>query len=158
MIRWRLPPELQTLRSLPKGFQGWITSVTVIIVFIQAFTGLILTGSISWNTAFDIFKNAISVSSVDEKAFLSGWYWYNAQGPFDKRAYLRAAAGYANLAWADTFTVDAKGKSNVGNGCRSVMDDEGLPQNSSLVDAILPCININSIHWYHNESELKKDD
>jgi hypothetical protein len=47
MIRWRLPPELQTLRSIPKGFQSWIISVTVIIIFVQAFTGPILTGSIS---------------------------------------------------------------------------------------------------------------
>jgi hypothetical protein len=158
MIRWRLPPELQTLKSIPKGFQGWIISVTVIILFIQAFTGPILTGSISWNAAFDLSKKAVSVNSVDEKAAFGVWHWYNAQGGFDKKAYLRVAAGYANLAWADTSTVDAKGKSNVGNGCRSVMNDDGLSRNSSLVDAILPCIKINSIHWYRNESEVKKDD
>jgi hypothetical protein len=158
MIRWRLPPELQSLKSKPKDFQDWIISVTVIVLFIQAFIGPILTGSISWNAAFDLSKKAVSVSSVNEAASFSGWYWYNAQGAFDKRAHLRAAAGYASLAWTDTSTVDAKGNSNTGNGCRSVINDVGLSRNSSLVDATLPCIKINSIHWYRNESEVKEDD
>lgn len=154
MLRWRLPPGLQSLKYVPGDFNGWIILVTVIAVFIQTFTGPILTGSVNWNEAFHISKKAVSVRSVDPTAAFSVWYWYNAQGGFDKKAYLRAAAGYANVAWADTSTVDAKGKSLLGNGCRHVMNDDGLPRNSSLVDATLPCIKINSIRWYRSEEEV----
>jgi len=158
MVRWRIPPEFQTLRSLPKGYRGWIISVTVISIFIQAFTGPLLTGSVSWNAAFHLSKQAVPVSSVDPRAAFSSWYWYNAQGPFDKKAYLRAATRYASLAWMDTSTIDAKGGSKTGNGCRSVMNDGRLPRNSSLVDATLPCIKINSIRWYRNEDEVTKEE
>ncbi|KAF2811545.1 uncharacterized protein BDZ99DRAFT_461581 [Mytilinidion resinicola] len=154
MIRWRLPPGFQSLKYIPRDFPGWTISAAVVAVFIQAFISPILTGAVNWNAAFHISKEATSLSSVDPTADFSAWYWYNAQGSFDKKAYLRAAAGFANLAWADTSTVDAQGKSLLGNGCRHVVNDDGLPRHSVVVDATLPCININSIRWYRNEDEV----
>jgi hypothetical protein len=158
MIRWHLPPGLQSRKNIPRDFPGWTISAAVTAVFIQAFIGPILTGSVNWNAAFHISKNVISLSSVDPTADFGRWYWYNAQGGFDKKAYLRSAAGYANLAWADASTVDAQGKSLLGNGCRHVVNDDGLPPNSVLVDATLPCININSIRWYRNKDEVTGDE
>ncbi|KAK4163327.1 heterokaryon incompatibility protein-domain-containing protein [Cladorrhinum sp. PSN259] len=134
MIRWKLPPGFGSLHD----FSGWAISAAVVAILIQAYIGPILTGSVNWDAAFHVSSNAVSVSSVDPTADFSVWYWYNAQGSFDKKAYLRAAAGYANLAWADTSTVDYQGKSTVGNGCRHVVNDMGLPRNSVLVDATLP--------------------
>ncbi|KAK4443161.1 hypothetical protein QBC34DRAFT_478322 [Podospora aff. communis PSN243] len=159
MIRWKLQPGLQGLRDMPSNFAGWAISAAVVSVMIQAYIGPILTGSVNWDAGFHVSSQAVLLSSVDPTADFSQWYWYNAQGSFDKRAYLRAAAGYANLAWADTSTVDDKGKSIVGNGCRHVVSSGiGLPPNSTLIDATLPCIDIHSIQWYRSANEVTGDE
>ncbi|KAF1997702.1 hypothetical protein P154DRAFT_605165 [Amniculicola lignicola CBS 123094] len=158
MIRWRLPPGLRNLKYILRDFRGWIISVTVITVFIQQFTGPILTGSVNWNTAFHVSKEAVNTSSVAQTANFSLWPLYDDPELFDKKLKLKVAAGYANLAWADTSAVDAQGKSLVGNGCRHVVNNDGLPQNSTLVNATLPCINIKSIRWYRDENEVVGDE
>ncbi|RYP92174.1 hypothetical protein DL770_001681 [Monosporascus sp. CRB-9-2] len=158
MIRSKLPPWLQSVRKFPTDFPCWTLSVALLAVLIQAFISPILTGSINWNTTFRISNTAISVSSADPTANFGTWYWYNAQGAFDKRGYLRSAAGYASSAWADPSTVDLHGNSLVGNGCRHIVNDDALPRNSVLVDALLPCINVSSIRWYRLDDEISEDD
>lgn len=154
MIRWKLPPWLLDPKNLSHNPRAWAISAALVAVLIQAFINPIITGSVNWNTAFHISSKAVSVSSVAPTASFSSWYWYNAQGAFDKRAFLRSAAGYANLAWGDPSTVDDKGQSLVGNGCRHVVNDDGLPSESILADAILPCIDIKGIHWYRSMDEI----
>ncbi|RYP45308.1 hypothetical protein DL768_008322 [Monosporascus sp. mg162] len=158
MIRSKLPPSLQSVRNIPTDFPGWTISAALLAILIQAFISPILTGSINWNATFRISNTAVSVSSADPTASFSSWYWYNMQGAFDKSAYLRSAAGYASLAWADPSTVDPHGKSLVGNGCRHIVNNDGLPRNSVLVDALLPCIRVNSIRWYRPEDVIPEDD
>ncbi|RYP72578.1 hypothetical protein DL771_004073 [Monosporascus sp. 5C6A] len=158
MIRSKLPPWLQSVRNFPTGFPAWTISAALLAILIQAFISPILTGSINWNATFRISNTAVSVSSADPTAAPGVWYWYNAQGSFDKRAYLRSAAGYASSAWADPSTVDPHGNSLVGNGCRHIVNDDGLPRNSVLVDALLPCINVNSISWYRPDDVIPEDD
>ncbi|KAH8595362.1 hypothetical protein B0O99DRAFT_511950 [Bisporella sp. PMI_857] len=157
MIRWRLPFVLQGLKDTSRDLSNWIISVAVIAAFIQAFIGPIITGSVNWNSAIHISTNATLVNPVDPTANISMWKWYNMQGG-TKRGYLRSAAGYANLAWADTSTVDKQGKSLVGNGCRHVVNNDALPQNSILVDVTIPCININGIRWYRNKDEVMENE
>lgn len=157
MIRWHLPPGLR-LKNIPRDLPGWTISAAVIIVFVQSFIAPILSGSVNWNSSFHISKNAISLSSVDPTADFNQWFWYDEEGSAGKLAYLRSAAGYANLAWADTSTVNAKGMSVLGNGCRHVVNNDGLPRNSTIVDATIPCIKINSIRWYRSKDEETKDE
>ena len=154
MLRWKMPPWLQSEGRIPRDGPSWIIGLVTLALFIQPFTSPLLTGSVNWNVGLQISSTAMTVSSVDPAADFGIWWWYHAQGAFDKRRYFRSAAGYANLAWAEATTVDAHGTSISGNGCRHVVNNDGLPPGSVLVDAILPCINIHSIRWCHSGSEV----
>ncbi|KAH7303559.1 hypothetical protein B0I35DRAFT_498229 [Stachybotrys elegans] len=150
MLRWKLPPGVRTKRH----FDNFKISVLTFVILLQAFTGPLLTGSVNWNPGFRLSDNAITVTTSGPPGSLSSWYWYNAQGAFDKRPHLRSGVGLANLAWADPSTIDSDGRSVTGNGCRHIMNDDGLLTNSEVVDFVMPCIDIHTIHWYRSEDEL----
>ncbi|RYP13097.1 hypothetical protein DL765_007046 [Monosporascus sp. GIB2] len=157
MLRWNLPPWLLGM-EVPGDLAGWAISFAIIASLIQAFTSPLLTGSVHRNTSFRVSNTAVTVSAVDPTAGLEGWYWYNTEGPIVARYHLRFAAGFANLAWADPSTIGTDGKSLSGNGCRHVVNNDGLPPNSVLVDAILPCIHIHGIRWYRSADEMADED
>ncbi|RSL96496.1 hypothetical protein CDV31_013451 [Fusarium ambrosium] len=154
MIQWKVPPGVRSLGMIPRSFNSWNISILTLVIMVQAFTAPILTGSVNWNVGFSVSQTAVSVASIASKTGYNNWYWYNAQGSFDKRGPLRTAAGYANLEWADPSTVDSHGKSITGNGCRHLFGNDGLPPDSILTDAVLPCINIHDIHWIRSKDEL----
>ncbi|KAI8711011.1 hypothetical protein NCS52_01514500 [Fusarium sp. LHS14.1] len=136
MIQWKVPPGVRSLSMIPRSFSSWNISILTLIIMIQAFTAPILSGSVNWNVGFSVSQNAV----------------------FDKKRPLRTAAGYANLEWADPSTVDSHGKSITGNGCRHLFGKDGLPPESVLTDAVLPCIDIHDIHWIRSEDELTGSD
>ena len=157
MVRWRLPPWLQNIRNTPQDYKSWIVSLVSFVLLFQPFIGPIVTGSVNWNSDFIMSTDVVEVNSVDPLAQFSGWYWYNQGGPAIQTA-LRKAAANANMAWANPTTKNEHGKSITGNGCRHIVNNDGLVAHSVLVDAILPCINIRSVSWFRSmDSATKKE-
>jgi len=149
MIRWKLP-----FRRLPASPRNWVISIGLLLIFVQALISPLLSGAVNWNVSSVASGSTVWVNSTDPTAAFSGWYWYFTQVPFNIRPGLRAAAGYASLMWADSTAVSAKGTSLTGNGCRMVVNNNDLPQNSTLENAVIPCINIHGITWYTSANNV----
>ncbi|ROT43419.1 hypothetical protein SODALDRAFT_355628 [Sodiomyces alkalinus F11] len=147
MLRWKLLLGVEIRRD------SLMISLLTIVIFIQAFTGPLLTGSVNWTSGSRLSVNAVSATTPGPGS-LGAWYWYNAQGSFDKRPHLRTGVGLAGLAWADPSTMDAHGRSVTGNGCRHIMNDDGLLPDSVVVNVLMPCIDIHGIHWYRSADEM----
>lgn len=146
MISYKLPPWIKWPFQTPKGGRSWAIVVVLLCMLPQSFIAPLLSGAVDWNPSFVPSGTTIAVNSTWPSADFGRWYWYNRQGDFDKKERLRQAAGYAGLAWGNDAAVAANGSSLTGNGCRHVVHD-GLPINSTLANAIIPCIKIHSISW-----------
>ncbi|KAK0716371.1 hypothetical protein B0H67DRAFT_441906, partial [Lasiosphaeris hirsuta] len=162
MLRRKLPPWLRLSggkSQMPKDVFGWASSLAILSALVQTSTGPLLTGSVEWNPTTSISNTSVAIRSVDPATTPDDWRLYNSEGGLnDKRGHLRLAAGHANLAWAETSLMDAKGNSNVGNGCRHIVHYNGLPRGSVVEDMILPCINIRGIQWYHSADQIAPED
>ena len=146
MVTNKLPPWIRWQFQKPKGWRSWAIAVVLLCILPQSFIAPILSGSVNWDPSFVASDKTIAVNSTWPNADFKRWYWYNNQGDFDKKLRLRQAAGYAGLAWGNGVAVAANGSSLSGNGCRHVLQ-ESLPINSTLANAMIPCIKIHNISW-----------
>ena len=146
MMTWRLPPWFMWRFKYPKDKIGWATATVLLLVFPQAFIAPLLSGAINWKTS-SAPGSEVPVASANPNADFGLWYWYLAQGTSRKSA-LRQAAGAVTHAWADTTQVNNDGTDRSGNGCRHIVNDDGLAVNSTLHNAIIPCIKIHDIVWF----------
>ncbi|KAL4945739.1 hypothetical protein BDV06DRAFT_184077 [Aspergillus oleicola] len=161
MIRWKLPPWLRLRSRLPQTPRQWIISATLLILTVQAFIAPIITGAVNWtSTSIAAPDETLSVPAVEGNTDFGGWYWFNY--PYEdtsltKKPRLRMAAGYASLMWGDARSKAPNGTSLTGNGCRHIVPArQGLDQNATLQDAVLPCVRIDSIQWHKAGEEVPR--
>ena len=156
MRQWKLPPWLKPPFALPRRPGQWTMTFALVAGAGQVLIAPVLSGATNW-TSVSVTRNTAtgSVAAVSPQADFSEWYWYNypytgTSYGLGRRPSLRMAAGYASLAWADLLTVFENGTSRTGNGCRHlVTSNDAMGLNSTLLNALLPCINIHSIQWYN---------
>ncbi|KAM0544212.1 hypothetical protein ACHAPJ_011901 [Fusarium lateritium] len=101
----------------------------------QPFISPVILGSVDWSPAIKEGK-PITVASAEPTA--SGWYWYLEQSP-NRQVAIRTAGGMASRAWG------AEDSQHSGTS-RHVMPTTA-PVNSTLLDAVLPSIQIHNITW-----------
>lgn len=157
MTRYKLLPWIRSPFGLPSGRRNWAVAVFLLCSVPQPFIAPLLSGAVNWNPSFVAGPQtaAVSVNSTNPTASDSYWSQYTDFGyAFKRTDILRQALGLANIAWSDSTTVSANGTSLRGNGCRHVMNSDGLPVNSTLADIVVPCIKIQSINWAMAAAEV----
>jgi len=142
IMNWKiLPPTGCKTKGL-----GVLVVLTLICILPQNLISPLLTGSVNWNIGSDV-GDPVQVASGVPFALNSEWYWYLKQD-FSRRQYVYRAAGLAGLAWSNLDTQDAGTNSVLGRTCRRVIEyHEQLPENSTLYNATIPCIEIDGITW-----------
>ncbi|KAF3227082.1 hypothetical protein TWF106_010570 [Orbilia oligospora] len=157
MLSWRVPPWFMFPPKLPKQGGSWIILLALLFMLPQPFLAPLLSGSIDWASSSTPGDRSQNISSVSPTADFNLWYWYNVGG-YIHNSHLRRAAGYAALAWANPAAAAKNGTSITGNGCRHVMNDDGLPVNSTVYNVTIPCIRIHSISWAVSAEEVSSAD
>ncbi|MCJ1325651.1 hypothetical protein MMC10_002314 [Thelotrema lepadinum] len=149
MTRHRLPPWLKHPFGLPKGSRSWVISAILLLMLPQNFIAPLLSGAVDWNSVTIADGLPVPVNSSNILAESSVWYQYTAPMTYlDKRnEVLKVAIGASGLLWSDNSLVSANGTSLIGNGCRHVVNNNGLQAGSLQYNTILPCIKFQDITW-----------
>jgi hypothetical protein len=128
MRRYELPPSLRYPFELPKGSWSWTVSVILLLVLPQRLNPPLLSGAVNWNLASVLGGTTVPVNSTNPLADSDWWYQYVAPLSYiDKRNEIyKIVTGLASLPWSDSSTVSQNGTSLTGNGCRHVVNDDGL--------------------------------
>jgi hypothetical protein len=113
-----------------------LVGMLLILVIPQQLISPLLSGALDWGYGFEFGAKPTLVQAGDSSASPLAWYWYY-YSTRNRQASVRRAAAYASIAW-DNSTTDR-------NHCRHIMNDVGIPINSSAVDVVIPCIQIHSI-------------
>jgi hypothetical protein len=143
IMSWKiLPPTGIKTKGL--ALLVWLT---LLCILPQNLISPLLTGSVNWNIGSEVGE-PILVASGAPFALESEWFWYLKQ-EFTRRQYVHRAAGLAGLAWSNLNTAEVNGTYGVlGRTCRRVVEfHNDLPENSTLFNATVPCIEINGITW-----------
>ncbi|KAJ3531940.1 hypothetical protein NM208_g8653 [Fusarium decemcellulare] len=160
MMRWKLPPWLRAPFSLPASRRQWAISLALVMVTVQTFISPVLTGAVNWtSTPVSAPDVIVPVAAVDHRADFGNWKWFNYpyKTAIARKPYLRTAAGYASMVWSDLSSLSPNGSSLTGNGCRHVVSgQDSLGRNATLLNAVIPCIQIHSIDWYKAGDEVSR--
>jgi len=140
-VSWRIPCTTRIRQS----FRYSVVAVILVLMIPSNFMAPILSGAIGWRdvqapvgTEHIIFR---------PRAPEQLWYWYLHLAS-DRFRIAQRAAGYTNLALAN------KRDPNV-NTCRYVSSDTGyLPNNTTVKDIRVPCIDIHDISWDQDREEF----
>ncbi|KAH8691534.1 hypothetical protein BGW36DRAFT_388498 [Talaromyces proteolyticus] len=157
MTRYKLLPWMRPPFGLPRGRRSWAVAVFLLCSFPQPFIAPLLSGAVNWNPSLVAGPQtaAVPVNSTNPTASDSYWSQYTVFGyPTKRTDVLRQALGYANIAWSDTTTASTNGTSLRGNGCRHVVNSNGLLENSTLTNVVVPCIKIQNINWAMAAAEV----
>ncbi|KAJ5651625.1 uncharacterized protein N7484_005348 [Penicillium longicatenatum] len=157
MTRYRLPPWLRSPFGRPRGRRSWAVVVILLSALPQPFIAPIVSGAINWNPSSIAGEqeSAILVNSSSPTADDRYWSQYTDFSYATKRTdIIRMALGFASIAWSDTSTVSANGTSLRGNGCRHIVNFDGLAENSTLVNTLVPCIKIQNISWAMSAGDI----
>jgi hypothetical protein len=157
MTRYKLPPWMRSPFGRPRGRRSWAIVIILLCSIPQPFIAPLLSGAVNWDpsSVAGPKTEAKQVNSTNPAAVASYWDQYTNTDYSDKRtSVLREALGYASIAWSDTTTVSANGTSLRGNGCRHVVNYDGLPANSTLASSVVPCIKIEKISWAMSSAEV----
>ncbi|KAI5786999.1 hypothetical protein DFH27DRAFT_225242 [Peziza echinospora] len=164
-----------------KGSTGWSVTITLMLIFPQAYIAPIITGAVDWQQAVQLdFKNLQTISfsqrptgssyALKHQWFsesfdmndtwvvevLNGLDWASYQIPSDverrRLAVYRLATGLAAAMWK---TSDFQGNGGSFDRCRHwVASDSGVAPGSVLLDAELPAIEITRIGWQSERQKL----
>ncbi|KAJ4186811.1 hypothetical protein NW755_007543 [Fusarium falciforme] len=115
---------------------GLFVVALLLLVVPQPLIGPLISGAVDWDVGFRYSADLEQTQAGYPGASPLLWFWYYYSSE-DRRSYVRRAAAYASIA-RDGTTID-KGH------CRHIMNDDGFPVNSSILDATIPCLRINSI-------------
>ncbi|KAL2060479.1 hypothetical protein VTL71DRAFT_9510 [Oculimacula yallundae] len=155
MARYKLPPSLRWPFELPKGHQSWIASIILLFVLPSQLIAPLLSGAVNWDPTTVPGTTTVLVNSTNPLAAASLWYQYVLPDYVDERSQVfKAATGLASLPWSSGSTLSQNGTSLTGNGCRHIVPDDGLPQNSTLRDSIMPCIKFHNISWATSKDQI----
>lgn len=148
MTSWRLPPWVMWPFESPRERIGWTVAVLFILVLPQSIIPPLLSGAIDWISSVAPDQTML-VNSSNPNADPTLWYWYLHQ-QIDRQAALRRAAGATSHTWADSTEVKINGTDASRNRCRHFVNDDGLPINSTLHGATIPCMKIHDIAWFNS--------
>ncbi|KFY87313.1 hypothetical protein V498_07229 [Pseudogymnoascus sp. VKM F-4517 (FW-2822)] len=81
----------------------------------------------------------VQVRGAEPRVDISNWYWYLSQET-TRKGLLRVAGGNAAIGWADTGNFIQRRSL-----LRNVVNDDSLPVNSTITDAILPALMVHNI-------------
>jgi len=156
MTRYKLPPWTRYPFELPKGSRSLVVTAILILVLPQQFIAPLLSGAVNWSPSLIPGGAPVLVNSTDPLAAAAYYYQYVAPVTYiDKRTQVyKMATGLASLPWSDGSTTSKNGTSLTGNGCRHVVNDDGLPPNSTLRSAIVPCIKFHGIAWATSNDQI----
>ena len=156
MTRHRLPPWLKRPFGLPKGFRSWVISAILLLMLPHTFIAPLLSGAVDWNSVTVPDGLPVLVNSSNSLADSSVWYQYTAPPTYiDKRSQvLKVALGTTGLLWSDNSLVSANGTSLIGNGCRHMVNNNGLQAGSLQYNTILPCIKFHDIAWATSAEQI----
>jgi len=129
----------------PQGLE-WLVALVLLLIFPQSLIEPLFSGSINWNSAVD-YAPSIQVPSGYETSTAS-WYWYLNQ-EVDRKTAVRTAGGMASVSWSVGDSQQSKDGTVArlgGNACRHVLPT-ALTTNSTVLDATIPCIQIQNITW-----------
>jgi hypothetical protein len=156
MTKHKLPPSLRHPVQLPQGSRGWIIFAILLSILPQQFIAPLLSGAVNWNPTSVLGVTPVVMNSTNPLADPGVWYQYLAPPTYiDKRNEVyKIATGLASLLWSDSSTVSQNGTSLTGNGCRHVVNNDGLPQGSTLRNLVIPCIKFHNISWAISEDQI----
>lgn len=126
--------------------QEWAVVVILLLILPQAFIRPLLSGSINWNFAVD-YAAAIQFPTIQAANKSVNWGYYIGDS-LRLRAPLQAL-GISAVLWSAANSQTSKGGASGALGgatCRRFMPSS-WPVNSTLINAIVPCIQIHSITW-----------
>ncbi|KFY56836.1 hypothetical protein V496_06627 [Pseudogymnoascus sp. VKM F-4515 (FW-2607)] len=121
-----------------QGKVGWFAASAVLLLFPQAFIEMVITGAVDWKPSVD-WGPTVQVRAAEPRADISNWYWYLSQET-TRKGLLRVAGGNAAIGWADTGNFIQRRSL-----LRNVVNDDNLPVNSTITDAILPVLMAHNI-------------
>ncbi|KAF3392052.1 hypothetical protein DPV78_010277 [Talaromyces pinophilus] len=130
----------------PRGLE-WAVVIILFFVFPQDYIEPLFSGSVNWNFAIQ-YGLPYQVGGGSPTASSSLWYWYLTQR-VTRLMSTRQAEGLASISWTSTdvqTAVNGTGGIYGGISCRSVISDT-VPVNSTIENAVVPCIQIHSITW-----------
>lgn len=155
MMKYRLPPWAMYPFQQPNGFRSWTVAAILLCVLPQPFIAPLLSGAVNWNPSLVPGSRIVRVYSASRSAQFDNFYEYTESRYTTTRDHiLKIAAGFASLAWSDSSTISTNGTSLTGNGCRHVVNDDGLLPNSTLINSVVPCIKFDNISWATSANDI----
>jgi len=133
-VSWRIPCTTRIRQS----FRYSVVAVILVLMIPSNFMAPILSGAIGWRDVQAPVGTEHIIFRPHTPELLRYWY---LRSPSDRFRIAQRAAGYTNLALAN------KQDPNV-TTCRYVSSDTGhLPNNTTVKDIRVPCIDIHDISW-----------
>lgn len=124
---------------LPKSYTEGLVVLLLFLVIPQQLISPLLSGAVDWSPSFDYSTTLQSTAAGSPESNPLSWFWYYYITA-DRRGSVRRAAGMTTLAWG----VSAPDRQH----SRHVLNDDpsrSIPINSTLYNAVVPCIQIHSI-------------
>ncbi|RSM19121.1 hypothetical protein CDV31_002042 [Fusarium ambrosium] len=131
---YKVPPW-HAIRGNKSGF--FVVGLLLLVVP-QPLIGPLISGAVDWDVGFKYSADLDQTQAGYPGASPLLWFWYYYSSE-DRRSYVRRAAAYASIAWDGTAIDEGH--------CRHIMNDDGFPVNSSVLDATIPCLQIHSIKF-----------
>ncbi|KAE8448849.1 hypothetical protein EG329_008851 [Mollisiaceae sp. DMI_Dod_QoI] len=155
MTKHKLPPWLNYPFELPRRSGSWVISAILLLMFPQTFIAPLLSGAVNWNPVIVPEGSSVPVNSTSSFAESSLWYQYtDSTYPDERNQVLKTAFGAVGLSWSDSSLASANGTSITGNGCRHIVNNNGLKAGSLQYNTTLPCIRFHDITWATSEDQI----
>lgn len=161
MRKYKLPPWARYPFAVPRGICSWIIIMILLCILPQQFIAPLISGSVNWNPVSVPGSARISVNSTNPNAATGEFEQYPGYAGYNvalRQQVLSRALGFASLAWSDSSSFSDNGTSLTGNGCRHVVNNDGLTTNATLLNSIVPCIRIHNIDWQTSPSSVYPGD
>jgi hypothetical protein len=161
MRKYKLPPWARYPFGLPQGICSWIIILILLCILPQQFIAPLISGAVNWNPVSVPGSTRISVNSTNPNAAPGEFEQYTGYAGYNvalRQQVLSRALGFASLAWSDSLSFSGNGTSLTGNGCRHVVNNDGLTTNSTLLNSVVPCIRIHNIDWQTSPSSVYPGD
>jgi hypothetical protein len=117
---------------------GLLVVFILLLVIPQQLISPILTGAVNWSPGSEYNPSLVNVQAGNPDSVPSDWqWWYHATRW--RRSFVRRASSFASITWENTLSPDR-------GHCRHIMNQgDVISINSTLLGAIVPCIQIHSI-------------
>lgn len=159
MAKYKLPSWLGPSFSESKGVKNWTIAAILLLLLPQSFTASLLFDAIDWTPSSVPIGTTVPVNSTNpDAAFDLEWYQYTESKTYYqvRKSNFKTVVGISSLAWSDFSTTSANGTSLTKNGCRHVVNDDGLSINSTLSHFIVPCVQIHNISWEMSDDYISR--